>query len=199
MSKLAVDTGNHQVLCRPHCLAYHLLHKSGMTKRLILECQRHDLTEPTYLEALVLVKLVDLVEHLVEGSYDARLWTCQPISIIFQPECLPQFQSYSAYYSLYRNSGCGSHNDHEEEEHVVTEEWSPSLTSKLSPVCARWSSVTEVAQKVCCLFCQLLVRNSLHKKHLRPTKDELAEPSFDQEGKRDLCGAEAWRHLWCNW
>ena len=131
---------------------------------------------PTYLEALVLVKLVDLVEHLVEGPYDARLRTCQPISIIFQPEDLPHFQSYSAFYSLYRNSGCGSQNDHEEEEHVVTEEWSHVLTSKLSPVCARWSSVTEVAQEVCCLCSQLLVWGSLHKKHLRPAKDELAEP-----------------------
>ena len=37
------------------------------------------------------------------------------------------------------------------------------------------------------------------RKNLLPAKDELAEPSFDQEGKRDLCGAEVWRHLWCNW
>ena len=37
----------------------------------------------THLEALVLVKLVDLVEHFVQGPYDAWLWTCQAITVIF--------------------------------------------------------------------------------------------------------------------
>ena len=37
LTKLTVHSGNHQVLCGPHCLAYHLLRKLYMTTCSILE------------------------------------------------------------------------------------------------------------------------------------------------------------------
>ena len=48
----------------------------------------------THLQALVLIELVDLVEHLVEGTYDAWLGTCEAVAIIFQPEYLAIYEDF---------------------------------------------------------------------------------------------------------
>ena len=60
--ELARDSVGHRVPGCPHELADHLL------------------------ETLVLVKVGDLLEHLVHRSEHAGLWTRKTIAIVFQPE-----------------------------------------------------------------------------------------------------------------
>ena len=105
LTKLTVHPGHDQVLSGAHRLTDHLLHKPcsdhhhhhhhldhHLDHLQIIFCTTSlvlfhwsQIPWQTDLKALVLVELVDLVEHFVQRADDARLRAGQSVTVVLQP------------------------------------------------------------------------------------------------------------------
>ena len=91
LTKLTVHPSHDKVLSGAHRLTDHLLHKPcsdhhhhHLDHHLDHHFD-HQIPWKIDLKALVLVELVDLVEHFVQRADDARLRSSKAVPVVFQP------------------------------------------------------------------------------------------------------------------